>query len=417
MSLIPVRSFEELDLKLAEAAAIPSVADGIDFLTRHFLDVGHTFEFPADPFSPEYYARAVEFYRLLSGRPDYRPDEHEQLACPQDVRSPSPYDIGSGVAVGNQLIAWGFILRTLELKAGQSLLEFGPGTGHVLINAARMGVRAAGVDINPHYVRLVREQARRLELDVRIEVGRFGDTPEPGKRYDAALFYEAFHHSLDHIALVDRLHEVVTDDGVFAVCGEPILDEASPFRPVVPFPWGPRLDLLSVRATRTHGWMELGFREEYFVRLLHRGGWLVRKCPCSLTPAADTFVARKNHGRTSAGELYLPADEAATWHGPEGPARWTTGRSVLTLDSRPRWSAVTLTLTSWNPRPWPVEVACGPNRVQTRLSRGETRAVTLPLPGGTRRLEVVSPIFCQKTLGLNDDPRQVGVVVGEIVYS
>jgi hypothetical protein len=163
--------------------------------------------------------------------------------------------------------------------------------------------------------------------------------------------------------------------------------------------------------------MELGFHEEYLLRLFHRAGWLVRKHPCPLTPIADMFVARKNHGRTSAGELCLPADEAETWHAPEGPLRWTRGRSILTLDSRPRWSAVTLTLTSHNPRPVPVEVACGPNQVRTRLSPGESRPVTVPLPAGTRLLEVVSPVFCPKVLGLNDDPRQLGVVVGEIAYS
>ena len=415
MTLIPVRSFRELDQRLGEAADIASTADGIDFLTRHFLDVSHPF--PDDPFSREYHAQAVEFYRLLSGRSDYHADENEQVSCPPDVRSPSPYDIGSGVAVGNQLIAWGFVLRTLELKAGQSLLEYGPGTGQLLINAARMGVRAAGIDINPHYVELIREQARRLEVDIRIEIGKFGDTPEPGKRYDAVLFYEAFHHCLDHVALVDRLHDVVTDEGVFAVCGEPILDEANPFRSVVPFPWGPRLDLLSVRATRTHGWMELGFQEEYFVRLLHRGGWLVRKYPCPLYPGADTYVARKNHGRTSAGELFLPATEAATWHTPEGPLRWSRGRSILTLDSRPRWSTATVTLTSQNPRPTSVEVACGSNQVRARLSPGETRPVTISLPGGTRLLEVVSPVFCPKPVGLGEDSRQLGVMVGEIAYS
>src|SRR5262249_8440418 len=262
---------------------------------------------------------------------------------------------------------WGFIMRTLDLKPGMSLLEYGPGTGQILLHFARMGVPASGIDIDPVQVRFILEQSRRLNLDIRAKVGQFGDTIEPNEKYDAVLFFEAFHHSLNHIALVDRLHEIVNDDGVFAVAGEPILAHNNHFRPVVPFPWGPRLDLLSQRAARVHGWMELGFQEEYFVKLMHRAGWIVTKHHCPATDLATMYVSRKNHGKVRVGELFLPVDEEATWYGPEGPNRWTRGHAILTCDSRSRWSRVTVNVTNYNVHKIPVTLACGHFRRKTDL--------------------------------------------------
>jgi hypothetical protein len=89
---------------------------------------------------------------------------------------------------------------------------------------------------------------------------------------------------------------------------------------------------------------------------------------------------------------------------------------LLTLDARPRWSTATVTLTSHNPRTIQVRVKCGEEHALTRVAPGETRAVTVRLPAGPRRLEVVSPVFCPKALGLGDDGRRLGVLVGEVRY-
>jgi 2-polyprenyl-3-methyl-5-hydroxy-6-metoxy-1,4-benzoquinol methylase len=412
-----VRSFEELDRKLTEAAALPTEDERLPFLCNHHLAIDH-FSFPPDPFGADYRRRVIELWSRLSGRPAYSPDDHEKsgYGLQMDVKSPPPFNIQSPRVLGDMLIAWGFIIRTLDLKPGQSLLEYGPGSGQILLNAARMGIRAAGIDIDEPQVRVIREQASRLGgLDVRAKVGYFGDTFEPGEKFDAVLFFESFHHALDHIALVDRLHEVVADDGVFVLAGEPIMDQANPFRVAVPFPWGPRLDLLSLRAMRVHGWMELGFQEEYFLRLLARGGWLARKVPCPLTPTGILYVARKNHGRV--GEFLLPADEEATWYPADSVHRWTRGHGLMTLDSRPKWSRVSVSVTNHNPSTVRVTLACGPHRATADIGPGQSAQVVVSLPAGTRRLEILSPVFNPKTLGISDDNRDLGVYVGELTYS
>jgi 2-polyprenyl-3-methyl-5-hydroxy-6-metoxy-1,4-benzoquinol methylase len=294
-ALTPVASLEEVELTLEQAAALPTEAERIELLSKHYFDPTNGFDRPDDPFSAEYRDWAHELWSRLSGRREpYDPAAHELSGYAEevDMRSPPPYNIESGELLGDTLICWGFLLRTLDLKPGQSVLEYGPGSGQILLQFARMGVRAAGVDIDPVQARFIREQGERLGLEIRARVGEFGETIEPGERYDAVIFFEAFHHALDHVALVERLHEVVAEDGALVIAADVVLDLTNRFRPIVPYPWGPRLDLLSVRAMRTHGWMELGFQEEYFLEMLERGGWTVTRHDCPQTIRGMLFVAR-----------------------------------------------------------------------------------------------------------------------------
>ena len=281
---------------LEDAAALPLENERIDFLCNHYVELNDGFTWPADPFSDVYRAWALELWSDLSGRHEpYVPARHELSGYYEevDMQSPPPYNIGSGQLLGDMLICWGFLLRTLDLKAGQSVLEYGPGSGQILLHLARMGVQASAVDIDPVQTRFIREQGERFGLNIRARVGEFGETIEPGERYDAIVFFEAFHHAFHHVALLERLHDVIATDGVLAIAADVVIDSASPFRPVVPFPWGPRLDLLSVRAMRVHGWMELGFQEEYFLELLPRTGWRVTRHDCPQTERGTVWLARE----------------------------------------------------------------------------------------------------------------------------
>jgi hypothetical protein len=81
----------------------------------------------------------------------------------------------------------------------------------------------------------------------------------------------------------------VRPDGVVLFASEPVQD--------LDYPWGPRLDGLSVWSSRTHGWLELGFDHAYFDRALARTGWSARRD--RLGPGAgetDVIVARAAPG-------------------------------------------------------------------------------------------------------------------------
>ena len=58
------------------------------------------------------------------------------------------------------------------------------------------------------------------------------------------------------------------------------------------YPWGPRLDGLSVWSTRTYGWLELGFDSDYFTTALSRLIWPDQRRQVGRLPdEADVIVA------------------------------------------------------------------------------------------------------------------------------
>jgi hypothetical protein len=67
---------------------------------------------------------------------------------------------------------------------------------------------------------------------------------------------------------------VLTPEGRVFFAGEPITAD-------FPMPWGLRLDGNSLWAIRKNGWLELGFREDYFRQALEQTGWSGMKLPCS----------------------------------------------------------------------------------------------------------------------------------------
>ena len=227
-----------------------------------------------DPFSPAYRRAAEDVYNLLRGRgPGYDPlrDEASSLAMPANLWTQlTPWSFRDPAFVAEFFFSWGHILHALEIgaEAGLSVLEYGPGSGQLLLFLARLGVAVFGVDIDQASLDVVAAQAQRMELDVRLEQAPFGGGFE-GRTFDRILFFEAFHHAIDFLDLIPRLRDRLAPGGRLVFAGEPVTDQPIPS---IPYAWGPRLDALSVFCIRHHGWMELGFREDFFLEVLTRSG-------------------------------------------------------------------------------------------------------------------------------------------------
>ena len=247
-----------------------------------------------DPFSADYRAGVLDLYATLrarAGDEGYVAERDE--ASESGGRVPAdpwtglvPWSFGDLGLAAEFLLAWGQILRLLGVGRGQSVLEYGPGSGQILLMLARMGVRAHGVDIDQTALDGIRVQAEALGLPVALERAPFGDG-FGDERFDAILFFEAFHHALDFPTLLQRLQARLKPGGRLVLCGEPIVDE--PIAPI-PFPWGPRLDALSVLCMRRWGWMELGFTRPFLVEAARRAGWSTTSHPFPGCGRAETFV-------------------------------------------------------------------------------------------------------------------------------
>jgi SAM-dependent methyltransferase len=182
-------------------------------------------------------------------------------------------------------MAIGFLLRAIDLKPGQRILEFGPGWGKTTIELALMGNPVTAVDINPRFLDIIKTRCQRLGIEVTVECADMLKYSS-ATRFDRVIFYECFHHCSDHVEMIRRLGDLLTDEGVIVFAGEPIDD-------LFPYPWGLRLDGQSAWSIRKYGWLELGFQTSYFKKLLATHGWQLTMLPSRDVVWQRVFVARR----------------------------------------------------------------------------------------------------------------------------
>jgi 2-polyprenyl-3-methyl-5-hydroxy-6-metoxy-1,4-benzoquinol methylase len=160
---------------------------------------------------------------LITLRPDYPPLRDE--AANYENYLPSIYQSGESAWLGEFLQAYGGVLKALDLRRGARVLEYGAGEGHIAVQLARMGCGLTVDDIERRYLDIVKAEAAALHTSVAALHGQFGDGPD-GATSDAILFFEAFHHALDHLGLLPRLRDRLAPNGRVVFASEPIMEAA-----------------------------------------------------------------------------------------------------------------------------------------------------------------------------------------------
>ena len=288
-----VHSIDEMKERVAVANSAETEAERIEKLCElalHPADLGLD---QLDPFSPEYRNLVLRMYREVSGRSLYAPREHELSPYLDEVPDTRPnyYSAGTTKFTGQILLAMGGILELLDLKPGQKMLEYGSGEGGIALEAAKCGVDVTVVDIEPKYLRLIERRARLADAQIKTIEGEFGH--ETGEQFDVVLFYEAFHHCLDHLEVAQRIRGMLKPGGRLILSGEPVIGPHNEqWRSSVPYPWGLRMDGLSFRAIQTFGWLELGYDHDYLIEMLDRAGYDVEFRASPATARADCYIAR-----------------------------------------------------------------------------------------------------------------------------
>jgi len=245
-----------------------------------------------DPFSPEYHEMAMELADTLRGRGGYDPHRDEMLGHTMQDRDLwtglSPYDHRSPLLLAEFFDCYAHMLRQIGAPPPARILEYGPGSGQFLLTLARLGYQCHAVDIESEYLTLIERQAAAMGLTIRGEQGVFGEG-FAGERFDAIIFFEAFHHAKDFLHLLRRLRQRLNPGGRLILCGEPVFPGGLSDGPI-PYPWGPRLDALSIEAFR-RGWMELGFQMDFLLTALVRTGWHPTVCQHPTTFRAHMIVS------------------------------------------------------------------------------------------------------------------------------
>jgi SAM-dependent methyltransferase len=134
------------------------------------------------------------------------------------------------------------------------------------------------------FIEFIKMNAAQFNCKIDAHCGTFDEVSKFNARFDVVLFFACFHHCFDHAKLVPMLRTALNPEGRVILCNEPVGPE------VVPYPWGIRLDGHSLWAIRTHGWMELGFQEDYLIDLFARNGFTVTKHVCQQAGPAGTIL-------------------------------------------------------------------------------------------------------------------------------
>jgi SAM-dependent methyltransferase len=246
-----------------------------------------------DPFSREYRDGVLYAHSIISGRNGYQParDELIPIDPAERARRPGIYLAGSKF-LGSFLEAIGQILQVADLTPGQRVIEYGPGDGQIALAFARMGCDVTVLDIDEKNLETIRRQADMLDISIKTVHGEFSSDMDG--RFDLVVFFETFHHAIDHQRLLRKLHQdIVSENGRILFAGEPIIPEGDYWADAVPFPWGMRLDALSLQAVKNYGWMELGFRENYFLEALARAGWQAERIDSKTNGRGTCYVAKR----------------------------------------------------------------------------------------------------------------------------
>jgi 2-polyprenyl-3-methyl-5-hydroxy-6-metoxy-1,4-benzoquinol methylase len=265
-----IRSLPELDAKLAECDRACKISD--DELRRVFstFSMDFTTKVFTDPFSSEYRDFQMSLYERISAR-SYDPrNEITKFDVAAADRRPFPFYTGSCKTAGFFTMGVGFLLHALDLGPGARVVEFGAGWGNTTIAMAQTGLNVTAVDIEPNFCDLLRLRAKRHDVELTVVNADFFWAETVTEPFDAAIFFECFHHCGDHARLLRALRTAVKPDGRVYFAAEPITRD-------FPLPWGLRMDGESLWAIRNNGWMELGFNEKYFREVLARTGWVARK--------------------------------------------------------------------------------------------------------------------------------------------
>ncbi len=202
----------ELDGKLAQAAELfASSEDAARRFLQSFrlaLPAGR----PADPFTDQYREWVWDLYRQVSGRPSYSlANEASSFDLEEAVATPYPYSTRSTTVVGEELMGRGFLIAALGLVPPARIVEFGSGWGNLTLDLAAIGFSVTAVEVEAKFCALTERRCRHRDRVSIVHAGMLEFEPE--EPFDAAIFYESFHHCADHLAMLERLQRIVRPGG------------------------------------------------------------------------------------------------------------------------------------------------------------------------------------------------------------
>jgi 2-polyprenyl-3-methyl-5-hydroxy-6-metoxy-1,4-benzoquinol methylase len=255
-------------------------------LTSYMNSFMYRFPFPpGDPFSKEYRDFWMGQYVALAQKTYAIENEHHDFDQASLRIRPYPYNLRNQKVIAAHIIAAGAILEAIEAPPPAKVLEMGVGFGNTALQIGLSGYDLSVLDIEKKFLEIVAERFEREGMNVRCLHMEFMDIDKLEDRFDAIIFYECFHHCIDHPQLLSKLRARLNHGGVIIFAGETINEN-------LPYAWGLNPTGQGIWSIRHHGWMELVFKESYFLELLKRGGFSVSRNPNPHSAHSVVYTAR-----------------------------------------------------------------------------------------------------------------------------
>ena len=379
------------------------------------------FQTGLDPNSEEFTQQQHALWRLISGRNRPYTPEIDEIEAPltavDPVRRPAHFmrrDQETVRLAADQVIATGMILKHSGVQPGDRVLEYGAGFGQTALTLARLGVSVDTVDISRTFCEFIKTQAEFFQAPLTPFKGRFGWNPRGEQKYNLIFFYEAFHHCDDFRSLIHEVKHHLAPGGRILLMGEPI---ARGTNRSLPYPWGLRLDAEPIAQVRRYGWLELGFTEEYILRLFTDAGFLTRRIDCEPSIHGTGYLFTPRSDILEPSTLWLPADSG--WNNPEQHGRWTKGDARLLLDTTDNFRSLVIDAQNYHPISQWVEFQYGSSITSTRFRAGERKTVTLDAErkAPELRIRTQARIPAKRYILRTTDTRALGILIRSIRYA
>jgi len=222
---------------------------------------------PDDPHSTRYAEWVMATWRAITKRHRYEPEVDETFEIPGEefLARPYPYSSSNPTEVSNYLGAVAAAVARMGIPPPARVVEYGSGWGHLALTLAATGYSVSAIDLNSASVDLLRRRSAALGVALDVVQSSFLDHRSDSQA-DVIVFFEAFHHCERPFELFDRCTQTLSASGRIVFIAEAIYDDFYA-------PWGVRLDGSAAFMAAQQGWLELGFRRDFFERELAQRGF------------------------------------------------------------------------------------------------------------------------------------------------
>lgn len=394
-----------------------------DDLRAANLVLPNWFQHGLDPNSDEYAQQQHALWRLLSGRERPYAAEIDEKEAPlgnvDAVRYPGYYirrDQDTVRMAADQIIATGMILKHSGLKPEDRALEYGAGFGQTALALARLGISVDTVDISRTFCEFVKSQAEFFQVPLTPFEGRFGWNPRGEEQYNLIFFYEAFHHCAEFRSVIQDVKHHLAPGGRILLVGEPILAGTNRY---VPYPWGLRLDAEPIAQVRRYGWLELGFTEEYILRLFTDAGFVARRIDCEPSVHGTGYVFQRRGEKLLLSEQWFPDDIDAGWNNPEDHGRWTKSQARMLLDTTDSFRSLEIDAQNHHPVRQTVEFRYGDSVVREIFRTGERKTVVIKATRKAPELSIRTRahVPAERIIFRSPDTRSLGILIRSLAYA